>query len=130
GGDDREEIETDYLRHGQTVTSQGNYSGDEDTRTIEDNPSQGITLREHLLTQLHMDVTDPVKRLIGAHLIDMTDEAGYVKDDLKPLAQSLGASLEEIEEVLGLLQTFDPVGICARNLSECLRLQLQEKNHL
>ncbi len=129
--DDRAEIETDYLRHDQNITSQGSgYNSDDDTRDIEDNASHGISLREHLLAQLNVEITDPVGRLIGAHLIDMTDESGYIKDDLKPLAESLGAEVSEIEEVLVKLQTFDPPGICARNLKECLSVQLRDKNRL
>jgi RNA polymerase sigma-54 factor len=131
GGDDSAQIESDYLRHDQVISSSGTaYDGEEDTRSIEDNASQGISLREHLLTQLQEEVTDPVKRLIGAHLIDMTDESGYIQEDLKPLAEMLGAEMAEIEEVLVQIQTFDPPGVCARNLKECLRIQLRDKNHL
>jgi RNA polymerase sigma-54 factor len=130
-GDDSADIETDYLRHDQNIVSHGaGYDADEDTRDVEDNPSQGISLREHLLTQLHVQITDPGKRLIGAHLIDMVDESGYIKEDLNPLAELLGAEPSDIEEVLAQLQTFDPPGVCARNLKECLSLQLKDKNHL
>lgn len=128
---DWSDIETDYLRHGQSMGGHGSgYDGDDDTRTIEDNPSQGISLREHLLTQLHVEITDPAARLIGAHLIDMTDESGYIKDDLSALAELLGADMDEIETVLGKLQTFDPPGVCARHLKECLSVQLKDKNRL
>ena len=127
--DDSGAIEQDYLR-----TSQGSGAGDydaaEDTRGIDDNAAPGIGLREHLLEQLQLQVSDPVQRLIGAHLIDMTDEAGYIKDDLQPLAETLGTDLKDIEDVLAILQSFDPPGICARNLSECLGLQLREQNRL
>lgn len=133
GGSDNdwEEIETDYLRHDQNISSHASgFDGDEDTRTVEDNPSQGISLREHLLNQLHVDINDPVERLIGAHLIDMTDESGYIKDDLKALCELLGAEMADVEAVLKKLQTFDPPGVCARDLKECLSLQLKDKNRL
>lgn len=129
-GDDSGDIETDYLRSSQTISTHAADFDGEDTRDIDDNPSQGDTLREHLLSQLQLDIVDPVQALIGSHLIDMIDEAGYIKDDLRPLAESFGVELKEIEEVLTLMQRFDPPGVCARNLSECLALQLKEKNRL
>ncbi|MEQ1705587.1 MAG: RNA polymerase factor sigma-54 [Rickettsiales bacterium] len=129
--DDNESIETDYLRYDQG--SSGNSSGydsEDDARSIDDNPSAGISLREHLLEQLQVDVHEPAKRLIGAHLIDLVDDAGYIKEDLTPLCETFGVEMKEIDEVLAILQGFDPVGICARNLSDCLSLQLKEKNRL
>lgn len=129
-GDDSYEVETDYLRHEQGGISghSSGYDADDDTRGIEDNASQGISLREHLLEQLNLQVADPVQRMIGAYLIDMTDEAGYIKDDLSNLPDTLGAEQDEVDETLALLQRFDPAGVCARNLVECLSLQLREKN--
>ena len=102
-GDDSAEIETDYLsamtRH-QHRRIRPAFEADDDTRGIEDNPSQGVSMREHLVEQLHLDITDPVQRMIGANLIDMTDEAGYIKDDLKPVAEAFGAEKSEVEAVL------------------------------
>jgi len=123
--DESSAIETDYLRYDQSISSRAEgHGGEDDTRGIEDNPSQAISLRDHLLEQLHLSIDDPVKRMIGAYLIDVIDDAGYIKDDLSTLAGTLGAEVADVEEVLGLLQAFDPPGVCARNLSECLALQL------
>ena len=88
------------------------------------------TLREHLAGQLAMDLDDPVDRIIGTHLIDQLDEAGYLSGDFAPLAQSLGCSVERIEATLHRLQQFDPAGIFARSLAECLALQLGERGCL
>jgi RNA polymerase sigma-54 factor len=129
--DDSASIETDYLRYDQG--SSGNISGydaQDDTRSIDDNPSEGISLREHLLNQLQVEVHDQAKRLIGAHLIDLVDDAGYIKEDFAPLCEMFGVETFEIEEVLKILQEFDPVGVCARDLKGCLALQLIEKNRL
>ncbi len=129
--DDSENIETDYLRYEQgSRAGSSNYDPQDDTRSIDDNPSNDISLREHLLGQLNLEIQDPAKRIIGAHLIDMVDDAGYIKDPLFPLCDIFGVEIKEIEEVLKILQGFDPAGICARNLSECLSLQLREKNRL
>ncbi|MDE3017143.1 MAG: RNA polymerase sigma-54 factor, partial [Pseudomonadota bacterium] len=130
-GDDSAEIESDYLRHDQHIgTGHADFGGDDDMRGIDDNPSQGISLRDYLLEQLHIETDDAVSRLIGAHLIDLIDEAGYLKEDLGAVAETLGADAAQVENTLALLQSFDPPGIVARNLSECLSLQLRDKNRL
>jgi len=90
--------------------------------------SAETTLTGHLAEQLMLSVTDPVRRMIGQHLIDLVDEAGYLTGDLPSVADKLGAPLSEVEAVLAVLQTFDPAGVCARNLSECLAIQLKERD--
>ena len=64
--------------------------------------------------------------MIGQYLIDLVDEAGYLPPDLGQAAERLGASQADVEDVLAVLQKFDPPGVCARNLSECLAIQLRE----
>jgi RNA polymerase sigma-54 factor len=86
------------------------------------------TLRDHLAEQLMLAFADPARRLIGQHLIDMTDEAGYLRGELSALAELLGAPLELIEETLHVMQGFEPCGVFARDLRECLMLQLKEQD--
>ncbi len=90
--------------------------------------SAEITLADHLAEQMALAIPDPARRMIGRYLIDMVDEAGYLAGDLETVAEKLGAPLAEVEAVLGVLQAFDPPGICARNLTECLAIQLKERN--
>ena len=90
--------------------------------------SAEATLADHLGEQLALAVVDPVRRMIGRHLIDLVDEAGYLTGDLAAVAERLGAPVSEIEAVLAILQDFDPAGVCARNLSECLAVQLREQD--
>ncbi len=92
--------------------------------------SRPKTLREHLLEQLAVDVIDPADRIIGAELIEMVDEAGYITGGLEELATRFGCPLARIVPVLERLQQFDPPGICARTLKECLALQLADRNRL
>ena len=66
--------------------------------------------------------------MIGQHLIDLVDEAGYLSGDLPAVAEKLGAAMAEVEAVLAILQSFEPAGVCARNLTECLAIQLKERN--
>lgn len=86
------------------------------------------TLADHLTEQLALAVADPSRRMIGQYLIDMIDEAGYLTGDLETVAEKLGTSIAQVEEVLAILQSFDPAGVCARNLAECLSLQLKERD--
>ena len=86
------------------------------------------TLADHLAEQLALAIADPVRRLIGQYLIDLVDEAGYLTADLGAAAEKLGAPVPEIETVLAILQGFDPPGVFARSLEECLTLQLRDRN--
>ena len=90
--------------------------------------SRPLTLRDHLLAQLSVDISDPVERMIGAHLVEMVDEAGYLQGDLAEVAERLGCELAQVEATLKLLQRFDPPGVFARDLAECLALQLKERD--
>ena len=86
------------------------------------------TLADHLAEQLALTVADPARRMIGQFLIDLVDEAGYLSGDLGQVGEKLGASSEDVDAVLQILQGFDPPGVCARNLAECLTVQLRERN--
>jgi RNA polymerase sigma-54 factor len=86
------------------------------------------TLTDHLAEQLALAVGDPARRMIGQYLIDMVDEAGYLPGELASVAEKLGAPLREVDAVLEILQGFDPPGVCARSLTECLAIQLKERD--
>jgi RNA polymerase sigma-54 factor len=87
-----------------------------------------VTLADHLSEQMALAIHDPAQRMIAQYLIDMVDETGYLIGDLQSVADKLGCSLSDVEAVLTILQGLDPAGICARNLTECLALQLKERN--
>jgi RNA polymerase sigma-54 factor len=103
-------------------------SGGGEPANLEDYATSDVSLKEHLAEQLAVAIVGPVERLIGQYLIDLVDEAGYVAADLAALADRLGCAASHVEEVLSILQTFDPPGVCARNLAECLALQLKDRN--
>ena len=87
------------------------------------------TLHDHLFWQLHLGHFSQRDLAIGVALIDAIDDDGYLRDDLDAIAESLepevSATNDEILLVLQRIQQFDPVGVGARDLGECLRLQLQ-----
>lgn len=101
---------------------------EEDGRDIEDLAVERRSLREHLAEQLRLSIGDPTDRLIGACLIAGLDPAGRLALDLDALAGSLGCGRARIEAVLGRMQRFDPPGVLARSLRECLEIQLRELN--
>jgi RNA polymerase sigma-54 factor len=103
----------------------GQLNGDE--TNLEDTLTREISLREHLVGQLQLALSDPVERMIGSHLIDLVDDAGYLRADLDELADRLGTSPALVKSVLERMQTFDPPGVMARSLKECLALQLKER---
>ena len=106
----------------------GTGTGGADDYNLEAFVSAEATLADHLAEQMALTIIDPARRIIGQYLIDMVDEAGYLAGDLESVAEKLGAPLADVEAVLAILQTFDPPGICARNLTECLALQLKERD--
>jgi RNA polymerase sigma-54 factor len=92
--------------------------------------SREVSLRDHLLQQLNVEVTDPVDRIIASHLIDMLDESGYLTGELAQVAEMLNCDVRRVEATLERLQRLDPPGVFARSLKECLALQLRERNRL
>jgi len=98
--------------------------------TVEQTLSRAISLREHLIEQINVDLTDLMERLIGLALIEQLDEAGYWNGELAPIAERLGCPPAKVEATLLRLQQFEPPGIFARNLAECLALQLKDRDRL
>ncbi len=84
-----------------------------------------VTLRDHLAAQAGEALSGP-DHAIGLALIEGIDDAGYLDLDLDELAQRLSITRAHVEEVLGVVQRFDPTGVGARDLAECLALQAKE----
>jgi RNA polymerase sigma-54 factor len=90
--------------------------------------AETLSLRDYLERQAAILLPDLAERMIGAALIDGLDEAGYFVGSLAEIAARLGADLESVERVLERMQTLEPTGVFARSLSECLALQLRERD--
>lgn len=110
-----------------TVGAGGSTDFNDDEGSFQDTLTRPVTLRDHLLEQLQLTLDDPRDRMMGALLIDRLDEAGYLRDDPNDLCEQLGCPPERLESLLGELKHFDPAGVFARDLAECLALQLQER---
>src|ERR1700728_4320386 len=111
-----------------TYTEWGGGASNDEGYNLEAFAAAEVTLGGHLAEQLAVAFTAPARRMIGQYLIDLVDEAGYLPPDLGQAAERLGASAADVEAVLVVLQKFDPPGVCARNLRECLAIQLRELN--
>jgi RNA polymerase sigma-54 factor len=86
-----------------------------------------VTLMDHLLEQLHLSKLTQNEMEIGEYILWCLDDAGYLSCDLEAVVEQFSVELSQAEEVLKVIQRFDPVGIGARNLQECLLIQLKEK---
>lgn len=95
-------------------------------QTLADKPP----LREHLFQQIRLALVEPAERMIAAQLVDQLDEAGYLSGDLDALAATLGIEKKELDAVVEKLLGLEPVGVFARSLSECLAVQLRDRNRL
>jgi RNA polymerase sigma-54 factor len=104
----------------------GGYDGDE--RSLEETLAEEINLRDHLSAQVALEFAVAADRMIGLALIDSLDEAGYLRADLDEIADGLGTTAEHVAVVLARAQRFDPAGMFARSLQECLALQLKDRN--
>lgn len=86
------------------------------------------TLHEHLENQLGCTDTDDLTRRIAEQIVDQIDQTGYLTEQLGAMAERLGVPLRRCEIALELVHGFEPTGVGARNLAECLRLQLIERD--
>ncbi|HJT24525.1 MAG TPA: RNA polymerase factor sigma-54, partial [bacterium] len=113
---------------------EGSYGGRESTDAdqekrdfMEASITRAQTLAESLEWQLLLVAKDEREKSLGKVLIGNLDENGYLIDPLEEMAASQNVPPQEMERILHLIQTFEPVGVGARNLRECLLLQLENK---
>ncbi len=102
----------------------------ERTGNLEATVSDEPTLRDHLMEQLVVDIADPADRIIGIQLIESLDAAGWLSEPVEQISDRLNCPVERVESVLDILQRFEPAGLFARNLKECLALQLRDRDRL
>lgn len=103
-------------------------NNDDDTPRESWNFSTGQeeTLREHLLSQLDLRRFSRQDALILTYLLESLDGRGYLTEDVDFVARRFQADAEDVERLIRVLQSLEPVGVCARTLEECLMLQLSD----
>jgi RNA polymerase sigma-54 factor len=105
-----------------------NYNfSEEDWNYRESLITKALTLSEHLLQQLQLFANSEDERKIGESVIGNINEDGYLEGSLEEISKSNNYELSKLGKVLNLIQTFDPAGVGARDLRECLLLQLKAK---
>ncbi|WP_375589725.1 RNA polymerase factor sigma-54 [Hoeflea alexandrii] len=97
---------------------------------LDDFAARAPTLRDHVAEQIAFAFAEPAERLIATELADQLDAAGYMVGDMAETVERLSADPEQVDGVLARLQEFEPAGLFARSLSECLALQLARKDRL
>lgn len=134
--DDNELNLDDYLDDeysGYKMQGDGNYNADDDDREIP--ISSQASLHELLISQLSFLKLDERQKIIGQQLIGSIENDGYIRRDLEAIindlafSQNIETDIDEMEEILRKIQNFDPAGIAARTLQECLIIQLERKDH-
>ena len=112
-----------------TGPSETSWSGDDD-RSSDFSDQHGQTLQEQLIEQLELASLSAIDMAIARVITDAITDDGYLKDDLEDIRASLlpeiEASLQDVERVLAAVQSLEPVGVGARNLGECIALQLRQ----
>ena len=125
---EKKEYDSDWEDYFQDSSDLGFVQWEEEKQVFPfDNiASNPPSLADHLLFQLHLATGDERLRVIGEYLIGNIDEQGYLRVSLEEVASGVGASLDEVERALALIHTFDPPGVGARSLQECLLIQVEQ----
>lgn len=97
---------------------------------IEQSYAEPLGLKDHLREQVQVDFADSQQKIIAAHLIDALDESGYLREDISHLSALLGCDAAQVETVLERLRGCEPAGVFARDLRDCLWLQLRDRGTL
>lgn len=125
-----ESMDFDYSSNWDDVGNGGNSkfeSMDFDfDRTLEGEKN----LIEDLTENFFLDVEDQQKRMLGVYMMDFLDESGYFIGNLEEIADNFGCDKDDVEEVLLSLQKLEPSGVFARDLAECLSIQLRDLDRL
>lgn len=115
---------------GGSTSTGGSMSGPGSDYNIEAFVAEKVNFRQSLIEQANLTFVSETKRHIAEEIIGSIDDDGYLRRELQEIAETISASLGETGVVLQSIQSFDPPGICARNLRECLAIQLAHKDRL
>ncbi len=122
---------SEWIESQSVSTGDSLWNNDEDEERSHDfSNTTGETLHEHLQWQLRLSKLNERDQRIGTAILDAINEDGYLTESLEEISHNLlpelSATPEEVEHVLQVVQQFDPLGVAARSVSECLSLQLKQ----
>jgi RNA polymerase sigma-54 factor len=125
---DRPAIPTPGDRPSQWSSASGGHSELTEPPNLDAYLAESISLRDHLERQAGVLIADPAERMIALALVDGLDETGYFLGSQTEIAQRLGIPIDVVAETLVRMQSLEPTGVFARDLAECLALQLRERD--
>ena len=129
-----DENHDDFALENMYESASGGYDGPKqplsDSGNWESTATKEETLRDKLTSQMGMATSDEKLQFLGSYLIDAIDDSGYLHLDLDEVASQLKVKKEKLEEALAIIHTFEPAGVGARGLAECLAIQLKQKKLL
>ena len=105
-------------------------SSEDKENTYEQYTSSDVTLPEHLMFQLQFAAPKRDCRVVGKYIIESLDENGYMTSSVEEIMEATGATEEKVAKVLDIIHTFDPMGVGAKDLAECLTIQLKQMGQL
>ncbi len=117
----------EYAEQYDDISYRSTSNKDENENTFESYVSAKTSLKEHLLFQLNLSIFDKKQKEIGEFIIESIDKNGYLTNPTTEISEQLGVEARLVENVVKVIQTFDPAGVCARDLKECLLIQLDTK---
>ncbi len=115
----------EYLGQYDDISYRNTSKSEEKENSFENYISAQTSLKEHLLLQLHLSVFNQSSKRIGEFIIESIDKNGYLNNSIEDIAKQLDKHVSEVEKTLQIIQTFDPAGVAARDLKECLLIQLK-----
>ena len=122
----------DYGKNGNSKDE--NYSGHRTTEgnvdSYEKYIATGVSLQEHLLFQLQFAVKGKTAYEIAEFIIEGIDDNGYMTSTIPEIAETFSVGIECVTDLVEVVQNFDPIGVCAINLGDCLKRQLEQKGLL
>ncbi|HPR23910.1 MAG TPA: RNA polymerase factor sigma-54, partial [Bacillota bacterium] len=128
--DEQTDLLREYIRersYDETGYKQPQYANDDKDYSYEQYISADITLPEHLMFQLQFASGNKTCRKIGRYIIESLDENGYMTLEDDEIAAAVETSIKNVKKVINLIQTFEPMGVGARDLGQCLLIQLKSK---
>ncbi|MBR0455218.1 MAG: RNA polymerase factor sigma-54 [Clostridia bacterium] len=131
---EREKLDwKEFIRNGSydDISYRGYRDKDEDrSDSFERYVTNEVTLPEHLMFQYQFATVDKGCRRVGKYIIESLDENGYMTSTVEEISRATGVREEKVGEALDIIHGFDPAGVGARDLSECLQLQLAARKEL
>lgn len=91
---------------------------------------KGESLFEHLKTQINIAFDNKKDIELAEHICSFIDKDGYIKTPYETISETLNANIKDVQRIINILKTFDPLGVCAKDIGECLSIQLKSRDDI